>query len=138
MRLVTPAIDIGLQLLGLRLLLATQRLGLGRALGPLPRKGIVIAAIEREPTAFDMEDEVGDIIQEIALMADHDQTAAIGFEEGLQPHRGLEIEMVRRLVEQQQIGLREQQRRQRDAHAPATGETVERLMLLLFGKTKTG
>ena len=85
-----------------------------------------------------MQDVVGDIVQKIALVAHHDEAAAIGFEEGLEPHRRLEIEMVRRLVEQQQIGLGEQQRRERDPHAPAAGEAVERLMLRLLGKTETG
>ena len=137
-RLVAPAIDIGLQLLGLGLLLAAHRLGLRRALGPLPRKGVVVAAIERQPAALDMQDVVGDIVQKIALMAHHDEAAAIGFEEGLQPHGSLEIEVVRRLVEQQEIGLGEQQRRKRDPHAPAAGEAVERLMLRLLRKTETG
>ena len=46
--------------------------------------------------------------------------------------------MVRRLVEQQQIGLGEQQRRERDTHAPAAGEAVEWLMLRLLGEAETG
>ena len=37
--------------------------------------------------------------------------------------------MVRRLVEQQQIGLREQQRGERDAHPPAARKAVERAVL---------
>ena len=40
--------------------------------------------------------------------------------------------MVRRLVEQQQIGLREQQRGQRDAHPPPAREAVERALLRLL------
>ena len=58
--------------------------------------------------------------------------AGIGLEEILEPQRRFEIEMVRRLVEQQQVGLREQQRRERDAHLPAAREAVERPVLRLL------
>ena len=64
--------------------------------------------------------------------------AAIGFEEGFEPQRRLEIEMVRRLVEQQQVGLREQQRRKRHPHAPSAGECVERPMLRLLVEAEAG
>ncbi len=40
----------------------------------------------------------------------------------LQPQRAFEVEVVGRLVEQQQIGLGEQRGGERDAHAPAAGE----------------
>ena len=40
--------------------------------------------------------------------------------------------MVRRLVEQQQVGLREQQRGERDAHLPAARKAVERAALHLL------
>ena len=75
---------------------------------------------------------VDDIVEEVALVADHEDRRRIGFEEILQPQHRFEIEVVRRLVEQQQIGLREQQRGERDAHPPAAREAVERAVLRLL------
>ena len=46
-RLVAPAIDIGLQLLGLRFLLGPHRLGLRLTFAPQPREGLIITGIER-------------------------------------------------------------------------------------------
>ena len=46
--------------------------------------------------------------------------------------------MVGRLVEQQQVGLGEQQRGKRHAHAPTAGERVERAVLRLFVEAEAG
>src|SRR6478735_9331662 len=63
-----------------------------------------------------MQDVLGNTVQQIALVAHYDETCPIGLEEGFEPQRRLEIEMVGRLVEQQQVRLGEQQRRKR--HPP--------------------
>ena len=55
-------------------------------------------------------------------MADDDHGARIAREIVGQPQRAFEIEIVGRLVEQQQVGLGEQHRGERHAHAPAAGE----------------
>ncbi|ESZ86077.1 MAG: hypothetical protein Q27BB25_15870 [Blastomonas sp. CACIA14H2] len=46
--------------------------------------------------------------------------------------------MVRRFVEQQHVGLREQQRAQRDAHLPAARKAVERAVLHLLVEAEAG
>lgn len=76
-----------------------------------------------------MEDIVHDIVEQVAFMADDDHGAAIGFQEILQPERGFEIEMVRWFVEQQQVGVGEEQRSERHAHFPAARIAVERTPL---------
>ena len=48
-------------------------------------------------------------------MGDEDDAAGIGFQIALQPGGRLGVEMVGRLVEQQHVGLGEQQLAQRDA-----------------------
>ena len=85
-----------------------------------------------------MQDVLGNTVQQIALVAHHDEACPIGFEEEFEPQRRLEIEMVRRLVEQQQVGLGEQQRRERHPHAPSAGECVERAMLRLLVEAEAG
>ena len=55
-------------------------------------------------------------------MADDDHGARIVRQMVLQPQRAFEVEIVGRLVQQQQIGRRKQRRRQRHAHPPAAGK----------------
>ena len=62
-------------------------------------------------------------------MADQDQRARVAAQMLLQPDRGLEVEMVGGLVEQQEVGLEEQHAGQRHAHPPAAGERGQRLLL---------
>ena len=83
-----------------------------------------------------MEDGVDDIVEQVALMADDDHHRRIGLEEILEPQGRFEIEMVRGLVEQQQIGLREEQGGERDAHLPAARIAVERAALHFLVEAK--
>ena len=69
-------------------------------------------------------------------MADDENRAAIAPQEFLQPQHAFEIEIVRRLVEQQKIGRCEEDRRQRHAHAPAAGEFGAGPQLLLRPKSR--
>ena len=55
-------------------------------------------------------------------MGDENHAARIVFEVMLQPIDGLGVEVVRRLVEQQDVGPRQEQRRQRDAPLLAAGQ----------------
>ena len=137
-RLVAPAIHIGLQLLAAFLLFLARRFGLRLALAPLAFELFIIAGIERRLAACHVKDVARDSVQEIALMADDDQARPVGLEKRLQPERRFEIEMVGRLIEQQEIRLGEEQRGKRDTHAPATGEFIERSDLRLFGKAEAG
>src|SRR3546814_10752878 len=65
-----------------------------------------------------MQDMVDDIVEEVALVTDDDELAGIAAQEAFEPHRRFEVEVVRRLVEQQQVGVGEEQRGERDAHLP--------------------
>ncbi len=56
----------------------------------------------------------------------------------LQPHRRFEVEMVGRLVEQQQVGGGEQRGRQRHAHPPAARERFHRPRLRRRVEAKPG
>ena len=55
-------------------------------------------------------------------MRHHDDRARVGGEELLEPVARLEVEVVRGLVEQQDVGAAQQQLRERDAHLPAARE----------------
>ena len=59
-------------------------------------------------------------------MADHDQRRGARSEVGLEPRQRVEIEVVGRLVEQQQVGARQQHPGHQRAHPPAAGEGAHR------------
>ena len=58
-------------------------------------------------------------------MGDGQDGARVGREVALEPLDGLGVEVVGGLVEEQQVGLLEQQLAQRDAAALTTGEVVD-------------
>ena len=116
------AVDEGLQVLALQLLLLGE-LGVEHlALGALALERRVAAAIERQLAAVEMQDRVDRVVEQVAVVADHDHGARIARQMVVEPERAFEVEIVGRLVEQQQVGLGEQHRGERDAHAPAAGE----------------
>ncbi len=79
---------------------------------------------------------IDDVVEQVALVTDHDQGPGIALQEVLEPQRRFKVEVVRRLVEQQHVGRREQQGSQRDAHLPAARIAVERQALHLLIEAK--
>src|SRR3546814_19424253 len=69
-------------------------------------------------TLFLSEAMVYDSVEQVAFVADHDELARIAAQEAFEPHRRFEVEVVRGFVEQQEVGVREEQSRQCDAHLP--------------------
>ena len=124
-------------MLALGLLFRPCRGDLRLALGALTLECVVAARIERELAGPQMQDVIDDIVEEVAFVADQQDCRRIALEEILEPHHRFEIEMVRRFVEQQQVGLGKQQRGQRHAHAPTTGEAVQRAALRLLVETES-
>ena len=99
-------------------------------------EGVVIAGIEREFAALQMQNEFGGGVQKIAVMADDDHRAAILLEKILQPQHAFQIQIVGGFVQQQKIGGREQDRGQRHAHAPAAGKFAAGAHLIPGGKSQ--
>jgi len=81
----------------------------GQALPFLPEPRAVVA-LPRDPLApVELEDPAGHVIEEVAVVGDRDDRAGVILQEALQPGDGLGIEVVGRLVEEQEVGLLEQQ-----------------------------
>ena len=105
------------------LALALQRALAGLLLAPLLlqplllllQPGRVVALVRNTAAAVELEDPAGDIVEEVAVMGNDQDRARIGPQMAFQPVHRLGIEMVGRLVEQQHLGLRQQQLAQRDA-----------------------
>ena len=77
-------------------------------------------------------------IEEAAVVADQDQSAAIGAQKPLEPQRRLEVEMIGRLVEQQEVGLGEEDCRKRDPHPPAARQICDGPALHRLVETQPG
>ena len=82
----------------------------------------VVADVVGQLPQVNVGDARDDRIEEVAVVRDENDRVGIGAEIFLEPVAGLEIEVVGRLVEQQQVRPSEQQLGERDSHLPAAGE----------------
>ena len=80
----------------------------------------VIAFVRDASTAVELEDPAGDVVEEVPVVGDGHDGAAIVLEEPLQPGHRLGIEMVGGLVEQEEIRCLQQEATQSDPAALAT------------------
>ena len=91
---------------------------------PFRQVGAVDAAVDGQRPQPDLGDLRDHAVEEVAIVRDQHHRVRIVDEELLQPVARLEVEVVGRLVEQQQPGPAEQQLGQCDAHLPAAGERL--------------
>ena len=76
-----------------------------------------IVALERQAAAvFQFQDPLGDVVEEVAVVGDDDHRAGILAQRLFEPLDRFGVEMVGRLVQQQQVGLFQQRHAQ--GHAP--------------------
>jgi len=87
----------------------------------------VISAVELRPAVGNLDDPAHDAVQKIPVMGNHHHGAPEGVDIVLQPLGGVEIQMVRRLVQQQDIRVLQNQAAQIHPGLLAAGETVKRL-----------
>ena len=99
---------------------------LGEALGLFGEIGRIIALIGDAAAAIELENPAGDIVEEVAVMGDDQDGARIGAEMVLEPVDRFGIEMVGRLVEQQEVGLAQQELGQGHPPLLAAGQPVDR------------
>src|SRR5205807_2681991 len=90
----------------------------------LEPRGVV--ALERDAAAaVELEDPAGDVVEEVAVVCHGDDGALVLREEPLEPEHRLGVEVVRRLVEQEEVGRREEQPAKRDAAPLAARERLD-------------
>ena len=76
------------------------------------------------------------IVEQLAVVADDQRGVRIFLQPRFQPERAFEIEIVGRLVEQQQVRLGEQRRGERHPHAPAAGKFRHRPVEIGVGEAE--
>ncbi len=96
----------------------------------------VVADVVGQLAQVEVGDARDDRVEEVAIVRDEDDGVRIRAEIFLEPVARLEIEVVRRLVEQQQVRPAEQQLRQRDAHLPPAGERLGRAREILLAEAE--
>ncbi len=83
-----------------------------------------------------MDDRRDDRVEKIAVVRDQQQRSRVALQPLLEPEHGIEIEMVGRLVEQEQVRARHQRLRQVEPHAPAAGEACDRIAMTRRGESE--
>ena len=82
-----------------------------------------IVALERDPAAaIELEDPLGDVVEEVAIVGDGDDRPRVLLEEALEPVDRFGVEVVGRLVEEEQVRVAEEEPGERDASLLAAGE----------------
>ena len=121
-RLVAEALDEFLNFLYFLLLLLPLGFEARAALLALGEEFFVAAGVEMYFAVRELRDGRHHVVEETAVVRDRDYRAAVVAQPRLEPLHALGVEVVRRLVEQKYVRVRQQQRRERDAHLPAARE----------------
>ncbi len=127
-RLVAETVDERLHARDLVVLIALLLAQPFHAFFALVEVAAVVARIVGQRAQADVGDARHDRVKEEAIVGDEDDRVRIVGEILLEPVARLEVEMVRRLVEQQETGPAEQELGERDAHLPAARECLGRFL----------
>ena len=119
---------------------------LGRALGAhllevvlaLLEIRAVVARIGGDAAVLERRDVVHAGVHEGAVVGDDEHGALIGGDEAAQPLDAFEVEVVRRLVQKQDVRVAQEQLGERDAHLPAAGELRAGLIEIRGLETQAG
>ncbi|MCY1419210.1 hypothetical protein D9M71_347940 [compost metagenome] len=122
----------------LRLLLLVGLLLLRQAFGAGALEGRVAAAVERQLALLQVHHMIDHRIEEITVVGDQQQGAGVALEPLFQPEDRIQVEVVGRLVKQQQLGWAHQRLGQVQAHPPAAGEVADAAVHLLAGEAEAG
>ena len=120
--LITEAIDERLKLVDLFLLVAVSGLQLCAAFRFLRQIFLVIAGVKEDLLVPNFGGLLHRHVQKITVVRDQHIGMRIIDQILLQPVARFKIKMVRRLIQQKQVGFLQQQLGQRNAHLPAAGK----------------
>ena len=91
-------------------------------LAPRLLETVVAAGVEGKPPLVEMQDAIHGLVEKIAVVAHDQHGVRIVLDEVFEPKRTFEVEIVRRLVEEQDIRRGEERTRKRNSHPPAARE----------------
>ena len=97
-----------------------------QALALLLQPGRVVALERIAAAALDLQDPAGDVVEEVAVVGHDHHRAGVVVQRVLQPGDAFGVQVVGRLVQQQQVRLLQQQPAQRDAAPLAARQRGDR------------
>ena len=95
---------------------------------------VVVTRVEVEDAPIEFHDMGGHPIQEVAVVADEHEAAGPFEQELLEPEEALQIQVVGRLVQEQQVRPLHEQTSQGHPHAPSSGELPDRPLEIVVPK----
>ncbi len=122
--LCTKAAHEIFQMCNLQLLCLERLILLRNFFGSCTFEIVVVPCITIDDAVMDMGDAVDGGIEKFPVMRDQQNAAGVTCQILLKPEYRFQVEVIGRLIEQQQIGPVHQCTSQVEAHAPAAGETI--------------
>ena len=101
---------------------APRMLDLGRA---QPFERAVVSGVDADPAVTDQGDVIDDGIEKLPIVGDQQECPGVTPQPRLQPDHGVDVEMVRGLVEEEKIRGCGKRACERCAHPPAAGQVVQ-------------
>mmetsp|Transcript_10805 Transcript_10805/g.19707 ORF Transcript_10805/g.19707 Transcript_10805/m.19707 type:complete len:352 (-) Transcript_10805:570-1625(-) len=126
-------LDVANVLLLLLVLLHLNDLVFGDSLA----EGVVVTSVVNQFLLGKPDDVRANTVEEILGVRNDHQTLLVLAEILLQPHASLKIQMVGRLIKQEQSGSGEKGTSKGDAHTPTTTQIASHTLLHFLSKTKT-
>ena len=135
--LVAEALDVAFQVRGRSLVGLTVGFLQTQVLHALHLVERVVAAVAVDGAVFDRPGRLHGPIEKLAVVADDDDGAREALEPGFQPNQAVQIEVVGRLVQEQELCGINEAARQRQAIAPAARKLLDAARLVTGGKPQT-
>ena len=111
--------------LSVRCLASSWPFSTSRRLRLLLQPARVVALVGHALPAIELQRPLRDVVEEVAVVGDQHDAAGVVREIAFQPRHRLRVQMVGRLVQQQDVGLGEQQLGERDAPLLAARELLD-------------
>ena len=96
---------------------------------------VVVARINLQGAVIHVGHVGADLVQEVAIMGNDDHGGVALVEHVFQPANRVDVQVIRRLVEQQDVRVREQRLRQQHAQLPAWRDIAHRALMQVNGDT---
>ena len=104
----------------------------------LDEKFVEVAAITEKLALADFHDAADEVVEELAIVRDDEDRAGVALQMALEPEQGFEVEMVRRLVEHQQVRLQGEQPGEMRAHHPSAAHLARGPLEIALAKSEAG
>ena len=97
----------------------------------------IAAAEGADVMVFQINNSCSRAIQEIAVMGNHENTALVGAEVFFQPFQHVHVQMVRRFVQKEEIGVPHKSSSQINPHLLPAGKEMDIPVPVIIGKTQS-